>query len=468
MKKEITEILTEIKDELDFSLFRVRDNLNGDIWNSDDEINEEVKDNLISIAEYYWDSLDLGIPIIDITITGSLANYNWSRFSDIDLHIIFNLDNFGEHNDLIKELLDSKTRTWNTQHDIKIKDFEVEIYLQPEGQPHHSTGVYSLLNDEWIKKPEKMVVNIDKANVRKKYNKLISHIDDIETDLGVKKDYEDIINRVKSIKEKIKNMRKSGLESGGQFSIENIVFKLLRRNEIMSKLNDLAVNVYDDMMTIDEGELTENYIRGLLREALETSHSLDRFNDRFMKLNDGDITDGEKNRITKNLEHIKRYDFPENQSFGILLGEFNIKEFNPKRHWKVGVVKKRDVMYYSIKDKDGLKSVGNQIWAIVRDNEIVTIMFRRSSQDGTSKRLMDFLEVDKIIRIKNFSKYKGDIEFKPVKKRKFKKVNIEGYGEVKYYEDRNEFITKDGKILDIYDIFDNLPDNIKNKVLDKT
>ena len=260
--------INEIKRKLDFSAFKIRDNLNGDIWNSDDEINEEVKDNLISIAEYYWDSLDLGISIIDITITGSLANYNWSRFSDIDLHIIFNLDNFGEHNDLIKELLDSKTRTWNTQHDIKIKDFEVEIYLQPEGQPHHSTGVYSLLNDEWIKKPEKMVVNIDKANVRKKYNKLISHIDDIEKDLGVKKDYEDIINRVESIKDKIKNMRKSGLESGGQFSIENIVFKLLRRNEIMSKLNDLAVNAYDDMMTIDEGELTENYIRGLLRIGL--------------------------------------------------------------------------------------------------------------------------------------------------------------------------------------------------------
>ena len=260
--------INEIKRKLDFSAFKVRDNLNGDIWNSDDEINEEVKDNLISIAEYYWDSLDLGIPIIDITITGSLANYNWSKFSDIDLHIIINLDNFGEHNDLIKELLDSKTRTWNTQHDIKIKDFEVEIYLQPEGQPHHSTGVYSLLNDEWIKKTEKMVVNIDKANVRKKYNKLISHIDDIEKDLGTKKDYEGIINRVESIKEKIKKMRKSGLESGGEFSIENIVFKLLRRNEIMSKLNDLAVNAYDDMMTIDEGELTENYIRGLLRFGL--------------------------------------------------------------------------------------------------------------------------------------------------------------------------------------------------------
>ena len=265
---QLEQLLSEIKDKLDFSSFSVKDSLNSDIWDSDDKINGYIMDTLVSIAEYYWESLDLDIPIIDITMTGSLANYNWSKFSDVDLHIIFNLDNFGEHKDLIKELLDNKTRTWNVQHDITINDFDVEIYLQPEDQPHHSTGVYSLLNNEWIKKPEKMVVNIDKANVRKKYNKLISHIDDIEKDLDTKKDYEDIINRVESIKEKIKNMRKSGLENGGQFSIENIVFKLLRRNEIMSKLNDLAVNAYDDMMTIDEGELTENYIRGSLRESL--------------------------------------------------------------------------------------------------------------------------------------------------------------------------------------------------------
>ena len=262
---QLEQLLSEIKDKLDFTSFSVRDSLNSDIWGSDDEINGDVMNTLVSIAEYYWESLDLGIPIIDITITGSLANYNWSKFSDVDLHIIFNLDNFGEHKELIKELLDNKTRTWNVQHDIKINDFDVEIYLQPEGQPHHSTGVYSLLNNEWIKKPEKMVVNIDKANVRKKYNKLVSHIDDIEKDLDDKKDYENIIKRVESIKEKIKNMRKSGLESGGQFSIENIVFKLLRRNEIMPKLNDLVVNAYDNMMTIDEGELTENYIKKLLR-----------------------------------------------------------------------------------------------------------------------------------------------------------------------------------------------------------
>ena len=77
---------------------------------------------------------------------------------------------------------------------------------------------------------------------------------------------------------------------------------------------------------------------------------------------------------------------------------------------------------------------------------------------------MDSLGVDKIIRVKNFSKYKETIEIEPIKKRKFKKIKIEGYGEVKYYEDDNEFITKDGTKLDIYNIIDKLPDSIKNKV----
>ena len=97
-------------------------------------------------------------------------------------------------------------------------------------------------------------------------------------------------------------------------------------------------------------------------------------------------------------------------------------------------------------------------------------MFRKNAQDGSEKHLMDVLKVDKIIRVKNFSKYKGDNKPNIVKKRKFKKIKIDGYGEVRYYEDGNEFITNDGTKLDsneIDDIKDKLPDSIKNKVLGK-
>ena len=47
-------------------------------------------------------------------------------------------------------------------------------------------------------------------------------------------------------------MRQAGLDEGGEYSVENIVFKLLRRNDIMEKLGDLSSNAYDDEHTIDE------------------------------------------------------------------------------------------------------------------------------------------------------------------------------------------------------------------------
>ena len=47
-------------------------------------------------------------------------------------------------------------------------------------------------------------------------------------------------------------MRKSGLEDKGEYSVENITFKLLRRNDIMEKLNNLSVNAYDNEHTIKE------------------------------------------------------------------------------------------------------------------------------------------------------------------------------------------------------------------------
>mgnify|MGYP003647499333 FL=1 len=135
----------------------------------------------------------------------------------------------------------------------------------------------------------------------------------------------------------------------------------------------------------------------LLREALETFHSVERFKNRFGKLNSGDITSKESIRIIKNLESLEKYDFPSNESFGLLLGDFNVNRTNRNRHKDVKVVSGE---YYSVKH-NGKVSIGNQIWAIVRGNSIVTIMFRRSSQDGSEKYLMDSLGVDKIIRVKN-------------------------------------------------------------------
>jgi hypothetical protein len=244
----IESLLTELGKELDFSAFKMNDTLQPDIWENEDTMNEEIRTILIRIADDYWKGLDLGFKYSDITMTGSLANYNWSKYSDVDLHIVFDQSKLGDNDEMVKELLDVKTRKWNGDHDITIKGFEVELYLQPEDQPHHSSGVYSIVNSEWVTKPQKQTISLDKPNIRKKYSQIVKTVNDIEKE----KSNEVKINRVEKLQDKIKKMRQSGLEEGGEYSVENIVFKLLRRNDIMEKLGDLSSNAYDDEHTIDE------------------------------------------------------------------------------------------------------------------------------------------------------------------------------------------------------------------------
>jgi len=247
----IDSALNEITDELDFSSFKVKKILNPEVWESEDKLKPEIKDLLIKIGKNYYDSLELSIPISDIILTGSLANYNWSKYSDFDIHILINTDKFGDKKDLIKDLVDAKTRAWNDSHDIKIKGYDVELYIQGVDQEHHSTGVYSLMDEKWLLKPEKINPKIDKKTVKLKYKQVTDILSDIKKEYK-HGNFETVNNRLTKLKERIKKMRQSGLETGGEFSPENIAFKLLRRNEIMGQISDLTDKAFDKSMSLDE------------------------------------------------------------------------------------------------------------------------------------------------------------------------------------------------------------------------
>ena len=63
--------------------------------------------------------------------------------------------------------------------------------------------------------------------------------------------YEEAIDGVDKLTEKIKKMRQSGLESGGEFSVENMVFKVLRRNGMLDRLYDIKTVAYDKSVTLE-------------------------------------------------------------------------------------------------------------------------------------------------------------------------------------------------------------------------
>ena len=67
----------------------MKEKLNDKIWNKDLTINQKVRKNLLQIAKDFIEFIKIkNLKIIDIVLTGSIANYNWHSKSDIDLHII--------------------------------------------------------------------------------------------------------------------------------------------------------------------------------------------------------------------------------------------------------------------------------------------------------------------------------------------------------------------------------------------
>jgi len=250
MKINEKEIEQASKD-IDLSGFKMQDNLNPKIWDKDQKMKSEVKKNLLKIADDYFESLELpGVDIEDVTMTGSLANYNWSKYSDVDLHIVVDYDDLPMERDLVQDFLKSKSSAWNKEHDVTIYGYDVELYVQDINEPHHSTGVYSVLNNEWNIKPEKKKISIDDKSVKDKANLLMDRIEDIYDEMD-EVENETTVKRVDKLTDKIKKMRQSGLDKGGEFSVENMVFKVLRRNGMLDRLYDIKTVAYDKSVTLE-------------------------------------------------------------------------------------------------------------------------------------------------------------------------------------------------------------------------
>jgi hypothetical protein len=231
--------------------FDIQPELNQEVWEGDKHLRSDVREALLDIAQQFIDETELDEEVRDITFTGSLANYNWSKFSDIDVHLIVDFAEISDNQRLVRKFFDAVKSNWNKLHDITVKGHEVEIYVQDEGEAHVSTGVYSILRQEWIVKPKRIEPHIDEATALKKARELQREIDKIDG-LYYNKKYEDALERAYVLKEKIKKMRRAGLARTGLFSPENLAFKMLRRSGHIEKLFTAFTGAYDAALSLDE------------------------------------------------------------------------------------------------------------------------------------------------------------------------------------------------------------------------
>ena len=230
--------------------FEVKETLNPKVWDNYESLDNaklknEIRRKLLQVSEEFVYFVDVDIEISDIVLMGSLVNFNWSKFSDFDLHIIADFNQFPkEQKELYEQFFDMKKTLFNIKHDIKILGFEVELYLQDKNSAHFSDGVYSLVNDDFVSKPKKVTNKINMKLLKDKANQWMKIIDGV-----IKNSKDEDIRKAQEILKKyykkLKKYRQCGLEKGGEFSLENLVFKYLRRNGYVGKLIEFRNNIFD-------------------------------------------------------------------------------------------------------------------------------------------------------------------------------------------------------------------------------
>lgn len=243
-------------EDVNLSSFAVNDRLNPKIW-VNEKINSDVRLKLLEIADDFVDSLAMDwVKPLDVLFTGSLANYNWSEYSDIDMHILYDFSEIYDNTEFVEDYFKAKRNLWNEEHEgISIYGFPVEISAEDANNPSKSSGVYSLEKNEWIKLPKDISdsrLNVD--YIRETAAEYMTKIDEMEEEMERTDDIAKIEKLNKSAErmfDRLKDMRKKSLETeAGEMASDNIVWKVLRREEYIGRLNAIITDTYDKMMSL--------------------------------------------------------------------------------------------------------------------------------------------------------------------------------------------------------------------------
>lgn len=236
--------------DVNLDSFKVKNELQPDLW-INGKINSEVRKHLLEIAHDFYDGLEIkwSRPL-DVIVTGSLANYNWSEYSDIDLHLLLDFSEIYDDTELIEDYFKAKKDLWNEQHEnLTIYGFPVEVYVEDTAEQAKSAGKFSLLKNKWISEPKDLSgAKINQDYIKEESAKIMTKIDELsESNENPKLIY----NKCNRLFEYMKDLRKSGLDSPAmEMSSGNIIWKVLRREGYTDKLSDIMINAYDKINTI--------------------------------------------------------------------------------------------------------------------------------------------------------------------------------------------------------------------------
>jgi hypothetical protein len=226
--------IVEFTDPID-----IHSELNPNIWEGD-HLRKDVQVALLKIAKEYYKFLDIDVTLMDLIVTGSQANYNYTKYSDLDLHLIVPYDSV-QCDMAVDELFKTKRDLWRSQRNISVKGVPVELYAEDINEP--VTGAtYSVVKNEWLKKPTPIDATYD-INEVKRLVELWERI----IDKAIATENLDVS---RSVKDLLKTFRQAGLNKGGEMHPANLAFKSLRNDGYVGKLIDSIRSLTDRALSI--------------------------------------------------------------------------------------------------------------------------------------------------------------------------------------------------------------------------
>jgi predicted nucleotidyltransferase len=199
-------------------------------------VKDRLREKLLKLSDLAIDKCkikDMNFIVKDITLTGSIVNYNYKKTSDIDLHIVVSLENV-LNKKIAKQYLKVCKDVLKNEYNIKFEGYEVEIYFQDEKELHAASAVYSLKKNRFIKKPKYIIKELNQESLNKKLKNIVEKLKTVNCE-NVNEIFTDIVKSRREALSKNKNEDIDYIE-------ENIIFKLLRDKKILQRLKNKIKN----------------------------------------------------------------------------------------------------------------------------------------------------------------------------------------------------------------------------------
>lgn len=254
-------------EEISLKSFKVRDYLENHIWDEDGNLDPMVRRVLMGVSDDFWESCNVRwVKPKGVLLTGSICNFNWSKYSDVDVHVVVDFSEVHDNKEFVQEYFDDKKNDWNNSHEhLNVYGFPIELYVEDINADTTSAGIYDLWKNEWVKEPEEgniEPIKLNKYAIKEVAAEIMTEIDDLCDAFDGEEDkhkLEEIADAADVLSKKIKSIRKVGLKRG-EMGSGNIAYKVARRMGYLDKLWKLKTDCYDKINSIGHNKTFDEKI----------------------------------------------------------------------------------------------------------------------------------------------------------------------------------------------------------------